>query len=65
MSYIYLSEYNGANRTAQVFRKDGTTMFYVKCFQHSQELRQAPFQTEFEAEDFAEDWVLETINEEK
>jgi hypothetical protein len=57
MSYIYLSEYNGAKRTAQVFRKDGTTMFFVKCFVQSKELRQAPFQTEFEAEDFAEDWV--------
>jgi hypothetical protein len=65
MSYIYLSEYNGPNRTAQVFRKLGTTMFYVKCFDQSKELHQASFQTEFEAEDFAEDWVLETINEEK
>jgi hypothetical protein len=65
MSYIYHSEYNGANRTAQVFRKDGSTMFYVKCFHQMKEVRQAPFQTEFQAEDFAEDWVLENTNEEK
>lgn len=63
MSYIYLSEYNGLDRTAQVFRKDGTTMFVVKCFIMGRELRQTPFQSESEADDYAEDWVLTSTSE--
>ena len=61
MALIYLSEYvgNTNKRTAQVFRHANGSGFTVQCYESTVQKRQDVFNTESQAEDFAEDWVLE------
>lgn len=57
MAKIYLSEYVNRDRTAQVYRDLDTGNFIVKCWEKSQE-HSKEYNTEFQAQDAAEDWVL-------
>jgi hypothetical protein len=56
---LYLSEYCGADRTAHVF-KDEEGKFVSVCFKHIMFDHEQFFSKEYEADDYAEDWVQQT-----
>lgn len=61
MALIFVSEYVGKSnkRIAQVYKHANHTGFTVQCFDSTVEQRRDVFNTESQAENFAEDWVLE------
>ena len=61
MAYIYTSEYVGDDnkRKAEVYKHANHTGFTVKCFESTVQIKQEVFNTESQAEDYAEDWVLQ------
>ena len=61
MALIFVSEYLGDTnkRIAQVYRHSNGTGYTVQCFESTVQKRQEVFNTESQAEDWAEDWVLE------
>lgn len=58
---IFTSEFVGDTnkRIAQVFKHANSTGYTVQCFESTVQVRQDVFQTESQADSFAEDWVLE------
>ena len=58
---LYLSEYIKDRRTAHVLKNLTTNKFVVYCFCCGHEAESDPFETETEAEDFAEDWVQKKV----
>lgn len=61
MAYLYLSEYlsDSNRRTAQVWRKANNTGFQVRKFEYHNEIGHSDFATESQADNYAEDWVLQ------
>lgn len=61
MALIYISEYVGKDnkRLAQVYRHANGSGYTVQCFESTVQKRQEVFNTESQAENWAEDWVLE------
>lgn len=55
---IFLSEYCGKLKTAQVFRRKPNNDYVTVCYENGQEKIGHPFPTESQAEDFAEDWIF-------
>ena len=58
---IFLSEFNGERRTAQVYRRNTHDDFVVIGYEQMIERAAHPFPTEQAAEDWAESWVQEWI----
>jgi hypothetical protein len=58
MEMLFLSEHLGAKRTAQVFLRREKKDFAVVCFHNDLHREAYYFDTESDADDFAEDWVL-------
>jgi hypothetical protein len=56
---IFLHEFLGDNKTAQVFRRRAKNDFVVIGYINGLERLGHPFSSEQSAEDFAEDWVLQ------
>jgi hypothetical protein len=59
MEHTFLSEYTQGKRTAHVFKK--TDEYVVYCFCCDQEHMHGGFNTEFAAEDWAENWVQKQV----
>jgi hypothetical protein len=61
MALIYTSEYLGDKnkRIAQVFKHSNGTGYTVHCFESTVKANEHQFQTESQADNFAEDWVQE------
>jgi hypothetical protein len=61
MALIFISEYLGDHnkRSAQVYRHSNGTGYTVQCFDSTVQQRQDVFNTESQAENFAEDWCQE------
>lgn len=61
MALIFTSEFVGKDnkRIAQVFKHANGSGFTVQCFESTVQKRQEVFNTESQADDWAEDWVLE------
>jgi len=57
----YLHEYREGNRTAQVLKNTTTNKFIVYCFCCGNEAESDPFDTEQQAEDWAEDFVQKQV----
>ncbi len=57
----YLHEYREGTRTAQVLKNTTTDKFVVYCFCCGNEAQSDPFDTEQDAENWAEDWVQKQI----
>jgi hypothetical protein len=58
MNLLFLSEYCGEKRTAQVFKNVDSLGFTVQCYEHSKLVQQEILFNQTASEDFAEDWVL-------
>lgn len=58
MTLVFLSEYTGADTTAQVFKDYDLNSFHVFCYRRSELISKEVFLSEDRAEDHAEDWVL-------
>ena len=58
---VFLSEYCGDAKSAWVCQRPDQEDFVVICYRNSEEQRdlEQSFGTEHEADDFAEDWVLQ------
>lgn len=54
---LFLHEYVGDIKTASVYRDLATNKYWVLGYQNSSQHLQELFNTEHEAEDYAEDWV--------
>lgn len=60
MALIFTSEFVGDNkRLAQVFRHANGTGYTVECFESTVKVAEHQFDTESQADDFADDWVLQ------
>lgn len=59
---MYRSEYMQGSRTAQVLMNIATKKYLVYCFCCGEEARSDAFDSEQAAEDFAEDFVQNTVN---
>jgi hypothetical protein len=59
MAYIYQSEYNSEQRTAQVYKISGVNEWAVKQFENSSPhpVSEQKFSSELDAETFAQSWV--------
>ena len=60
MALIFLHEHIGGPRTAQVYKWANGLCYEVKMAEMGKPEDSKTFNTEQEAENFAEDWVLET-----
>lgn len=58
---MYRSEYIEGKRTAQVLMNIATKKYSVYCFCCGNEAESEPFDTEIEAENWAEDWVQRQV----
>ena len=56
---LFLHEYVSDIKTAQVYRDLATNKYWVLGYRQSAIELQEVFRTEHEAEDYAEDWVLQ------
>lgn len=64
MALIFLGEHLEAERTAQVYKWANGLAYEVHMFvQGSEQKETKTFNTEQQADDFAEDWVLEARKE--
>lgn len=61
MALIFTSEFVGDTnkRIAQVYKHANQTGFTVQCFESTVKVADHTFDTESQADNFAEDWVLE------
>lgn len=57
---LFLHEYVGDIKTASVYRDLATNKYWVVGYRQSTVELQEVFRTEHEAEDYAEDWVLQS-----
>jgi hypothetical protein len=55
---LFLSEYCGAKRTAQVFQRRDKKDYATVCYYNELHQEAYYFDSQQQAEDFAEDWVL-------
>lgn len=60
---LFLSEFCGPNKTAWVCQRRETGEYVAVCYAAGVAKLEQSFQTESDAEDFAEDWVLLTTPE--
>jgi hypothetical protein len=58
---MYLHEYREGDRTAQVLKNMTTKKFIVYCFCCGNEAQSDLFDTEQDAESWAEDWVQKQV----
>lgn len=56
---LFLHEYVHKSRTAQVYKDLETPIFWVVGYTNNEAWLQEGFRTEHEAENHAEDWVLQ------
>ena len=58
---VFLSEYCGLAKSAWVCQRRDKEDFVVICYRRNEEQKELEqvFVTEYEAEDWAEDWVLQ------
>ena len=56
---LFESEYINGKRTAHVFKNHQAKGYAVVCYESTNKIQQWEFETEYEAEEHAEDWVHE------
>ena len=60
----FISEYLEGARCAHLFKRHQDTGYQVVCHEGGETWEFGPFDTEFQAEDFCEDWVKGFIKNE-